>query len=96
MHRYVLSRGAMKSLRRIPKDRVEQIFVALDELAATEHPAEHHNVKAMKGSWHGMHRLRIGSYRAVFASNPDPASPLDEKLLLISVEAIGKRGGIYG
>ncbi len=47
MHRYVLSRGAVKSMRPIPKPRVKQIFAALDELAATEKPTEHRNVKAM-------------------------------------------------
>lgn len=96
MHRYTLSRNAMKSLRRIDKSRVGQIFAALDELAATENPAEHRNVKAMKGDWKGMHRLRIGSYRAIFAMNPDPEAGPGEKLLLLSVEVIGARGGIYG
>ena len=96
MHRYNLSRNAVKSLRRIDRSRVEQIFAALDELAATTNPAEHRNVKAMKGDWQGMHRLRIGSYRAIFAMNPDPKAKAEEKLLLLSVEVIGARGGIYG
>lgn len=96
MHRYILSRGAIKSLRRTPKDRVDQIMRALDGLAATEKPIEHHNVTAMKGEWLGLYRIRIGSYRAVFTVNPDPDAVAESEILLLSVEAIGTRGGIYG
>ena len=96
MHRYVLSRGAVKSMRPIPKPRAKQIFAALDELAATEKPTEHRNVKAMKGNWSGMYRIRIGEYHAIFEISPDPDSKPEDKLLLLSVEAVGIRGGIYG
>jgi hypothetical protein len=57
MHRYILSRGAMKSLRRIPKARVEQIFEVFEELAEMKNPAEHHNTKEMKGSWRALRLL---------------------------------------
>ena len=94
MHRCILSRGAMKSLRRIPKARVEQIMKAFDGLAATENLVEHRNVTAMKGDWLGLYRIRIGSYRAFFEVNPDPKATPQEKLLLLSIESIGSRGGI--
>ncbi|MCF6313122.1 MAG: hypothetical protein L3J39_11780 [Verrucomicrobiales bacterium] len=86
----------MKSMRRIPKPRVEQIMAAFDELVTAENPAEHRNVKAMKGDWQGMYRIRIGEYRAIFEMNPDPMAKDEDKLLLLSVEAVGIRGGIYG
>ena len=96
MHRYQLSRGTMKSMRRIPQNRVKQIFESLDDLASTEKPTEHHNVTAMKGEWHGMYRLRIGSYRAIFEISPDPDVEGETQMLLISIESVGGRGGIYG
>lgn len=96
MHRYQLSRGAIKSMRRMPKDRVNQIFQSLDGLAATKKPTEHRNVTAMKGEWHGMYRLRIGSYRAIFEISPDPGVEGETEMLLISVESVGRRGSIYG
>jgi len=96
MHRYQLSRGAMKSMRRMPQNRVKQIFESLDGLAATKKPMEHRNVTAMKGEWNGMYRLRIGSYRAIFEIMPDPTAEATSQILLISVEAVGGRGSVYG
>jgi len=96
MHRYQLSRAAMKSMRRIPKNRLKQIFHSLDDLAATEKPIEHHHVTAMKGEWQGMYRMRIGSYRAIFEVIPDPELENETQMLLISVESVGSRGSIYG
>ena len=96
MHRYQLSRAAMKSMRRIPKNRLKQIFHSLDDLAATEKPTEHHNVTVMKGEWLGMYRMRIGSYRAIFEVIPDPEIEDETQMLLISVESVGSRGSIYG
>tara|TARA_B110000879_G_scaffold67735_1_gene94816 strand:+ start:788 stop:937 length:150 start_codon:yes stop_codon:yes gene_type:complete len=49
----------------------------------------------MKAEWAGHYRLRIGSYRAIFSLNEDSEAPLEEQLLLISIEAVGSRGGIY-
>ena len=83
-------------MRRIPKDRVKQIFKSLDDLAATKKPTEHRNVTAMKGEWNGMYRLRIGAYRAIFECISDPEIEHSSDILLISVEAVGGRGDIYG
>ncbi len=96
MHRYILSRSALKSIRPIPKPRAKQIIAAFDEPVSTEKPAEHRNVKAMKGTWSGMYRIRIGEYRALFEIIPDPDSKPEHKLLLLSIEAIRTRSGIYG
>ena len=83
-------------MRRIPRNRVKQIFQSLDDLVATKPPTDHHNVTAMKGEWHGMYRLRIGSYRAIFKIRPDPVVDGATQMLLISVESVGGRGDIYG
>ena len=95
MHRLEISRRAMRSMRRIPKDRSAKILAALEELRALEDPAAHHDVKAMKGDWVGFSRMRIGSYRAIFEINPDPEAEGEDKLLLISVTAVGSRGDVY-
>jgi len=95
MHRLELTRGALRAMRRIPQDRVRQIFGALEELAVLPDPTTHQNVKAMKGDWQGSWRMRIGSYRAIFAVVPDPERETGEGLLLILVQAVGSRGDIY-
>ena len=45
MHRLELARRALRSLRRIPQDRIRSIFAALDELAALPDPSTHPNDK---------------------------------------------------
>lgn len=95
MHRLEITRRALRSMRRIPKDRCAKIIIALEDLMTSEDPAAHQNVKAMKGDWTGFSRIRIGSYRAIFEVNPDPEAQEDDKLLLISVVAVGPRGDIY-
>ena len=93
MHRIEFSRGALKSLRKFPKDRAKQILVALEELASTDDPSAHHNVKAMKGTWSGLWRLRVGGYRVIFALSPVEKG--EDELMLLLVEAIGTRGDTY-
>jgi mRNA-degrading endonuclease RelE of RelBE toxin-antitoxin system len=95
MHKVIYTRASRRSLRRIAKNRVAKIISSIDEMAELKSPSSHQNVKVMKAEWAGHYRLRIGSYRAIFALNEDPEAPLEEQLLLISIEAIGSRGGIY-
>ena len=95
MHRLEITRRALRSMRRIPKDRCVKILTALEELRALEDPSAHHNVKAMKGNWEGFSRIRIGSYRAIFEVNLDPEAEVKDMLLLISVVAVGSRGDVY-
>ncbi|MCW1884380.1 type II toxin-antitoxin system RelE/ParE family toxin [Luteolibacter flavescens] len=95
MHRIELTRSAVRSLRRIPQDRVRQIFGAFEELAALPDPTSHQHVKAMKGDWAGSWRMRIGSYRAIFAIAPDPELAPGAGFLLILIQAVGPRGDIY-
>lgn len=95
MHRLEITRRALRSMRRIPKDRAGKIIASLEELRALQVPMTHHNVKAMKGDWVGYSRLRIGSYRAIFKLNPDPEAESESELLLISVMAVGPRGDVY-
>ena len=95
MRRLEITRRALRSMRRIPKDRTRKILAALEELRALEDPGSHHNVKAMKGDWVGFSRMRIGSYRAIFEVNPDLEAKQEDRLLLISVVAVGPRGDVY-
>lgn len=50
----------------MPLDRKDQVKDAIGQLASTDDPAMHPNVKAMAGDWSGCHRMRIGQYCAVF------------------------------
>lgn len=95
MHTVTYSKSATRALRRIQRNRAVQIVGAIKELATHETPALHPNVKQMKGDYKGFYRLRVGNYRAIFALDPDSNAAPDQKLLLISVSAIGTRQGIY-
>lgn len=95
MHTVVYSRAARRGLRQVPRDRVAQIVGSIDELSTIANPATHQNVKRMKGEWDGFHRLRIGSYRAIFSLIADPDAKDQDRLLLITVEAVGSRQSIY-
>ena len=81
-------------MRRIPKNRVEQIFESLEELTVLDDPTSHHNVKSMRGNWAGHYRMRIAAYRAIFVLNADSENRSNQ-LLLISVVAVGSRGDAY-
>ena len=94
MHRYELSTKVVRAMKRMPKDRVEKIMAAFDELVRHEEPARHHNVKLMSGDWSGYYRLRIGSYRAIFGMSHDELTG-ETKLLLLTVIAVGTRQSIY-
>lgn len=95
MHKLELTRRALRAMRRIPKDRIRQIFAALEELTVISDPTTHRNIKVMKGEWEGSLRMRIGSYRAILSIQPDPKSGSGAAVLLILIEAVGPRGDIY-
>ncbi len=89
MREVLYHRNAVRYLRRMPLDRKDQLKGAIDQLASTEDPVMHPNVKAMAGDWSGCHRLRIGQYRAVFRL---VAVDGHETLQVLQV---GSRGNVY-
>lgn len=94
MHRYELSRQAMRSMRSIPQERKGKIFAALDDVVSLADPTTHQSVKKMKGDRSSCWRLRIGSYRAIFKVVADEKDP-EKQLLVLLVLTVGPRGDVY-
>ncbi|MDF1742035.1 MAG: type II toxin-antitoxin system RelE/ParE family toxin [Verrucomicrobiales bacterium] len=92
MHQLEFHKRALKTLRKIPKDRAGQIVAKLEEFTEWTDPTEHPDVKVMRGEWEGAWRLRIGEYRAIFELSEIEG---EEVALLIYVTKIGTRGDIY-
>ncbi len=82
-------RRAVKYLRRMPVGRKEQIKEALAQIAGLEDPSSDPNVKPMSGAWESCHRLRIGSYRAIYRLVDR------EGIQTLEVLQVGLRGDIY-
>ena len=73
-----LSPSAVKELKKLPRDRQDQIVSAIDEMEADPMAGD---VKPLKGpEWKGRYRKRVGPYRIVFM--------LDRKAMTIAISAI--------
>ncbi len=73
-----LSSSAVKELKKLPRDRQDQIVSAIDEMEADPLAGD---VKPLKGpEWKGRYRKRAGSYRIIFT--------LDRKSMTIAISAI--------
>lgn len=92
MHRVEFHKKAEKSLKKMPQNRAQQILKAVRELAEMTDPSDHHQVIAMQGNWLGHWRMRVGSYRVIFRLIQEG----DSEILLVWVNHVGPRGGIYG
>ena len=66
---------------------------ALQAVAILPDPANSPNVRPMSGDWTGCHRLRVGSYRAIFRVIPPKPPEATEGRM--DVLAIGPRGDVY-
>ena len=75
-------RRAVKEARALPKKARTRVFQAVSELA--DDPLRG---GALSGEWKGLHRLRVGVYRVIYA--------FDGKELLVSVIRVGNRGRVY-
>ena len=63
-----LSNEASKELRRLPRDRQEQVGQALDEMR--DDPLRGDVLPIKSGKLQGLLRKRVGRYRVVFFLNP--------------------------
>ena len=82
-------RHAVRSLRRMPVERKDQILTGITEIAALDDPLSHVDVRRMSGDWAGCFRLRVGSYRTIFRLiNVDQTE-------VFEVLQVGPRGSIY-
>jgi len=91
MHRVIFHKRAVRALRRIPKERANQILAAIDDLSGMLDPTTHQNVRVMRGQFDGAFRMRVGEYRVIFTTSADG----QETRLIILIAEVGSRGDIY-
>jgi mRNA interferase RelE/StbE len=78
-------RDPLKALRAMPRAKVEDIFAALDRIAANPF-ARNNNLKPLKGVVNG-YRLRVGDWRVSYT--------LDRAEEVMIVFEAAPRGGAY-
>ncbi len=82
-----LSSVSEKHFRKLDASLRKRLLKVLQELAGFDHPIKHPQVRALTGDLKDYFRLRIGSYRVIFAV-------LNEKKI-IAVVNIVPRGDAY-
>lgn len=82
-YKIVWKNSANKELKRLPKDVIEKILLAVEKLSIDLNPI---GSKKIAGSI-STYRIRIGDYRVVYSSN--------NKYLVIEVVRVGHRKDIY-
>ena len=82
-----LSSISEKHFRKLNAKLRKRLLNELRNLAELEHPSKHPKVRALTGDLRNFLRLRIGSYRVIFAL-------LDEEKI-IAVVNIAPRGDAY-
>ncbi|MFQ5743885.1 MAG: type II toxin-antitoxin system RelE/ParE family toxin [Acidobacteriota bacterium] len=73
---------ALKELRSLPKKDRERVFVAVDGLRSDPMAG-----RPLAAEWKGLRRLRVGSYRVIYA--------FDGSALKIAVVRLGHRRYVY-
>ncbi len=84
-----LHRRADRALDRIPAQRRNKIFEAIEELATLADVLSHRNVKRLSGNLAGKYRLRVGAYRIVFELQDSG------EVKVLFIHFIGVRGDAY-
>ena len=82
-----VSSKAEKYFTKLSKSTKDSIRAELTLLSAYENPLQHPDARPLLGPLKGMHRLRVGKYRVVFA--------VLEKERIIAVVNIAPRGDVY-
>lgn len=75
-----LSRQAAKQLRSLPRDRLEQVARAIDEIGEDPTLGDVRPIKS--GRFKGALRKRVGPYRIVYSIDPD-AREVDVAAILL-------------
>jgi len=73
---------ALKEVSKLPAEDQRRIVAAVDDLHGNPLLGE-----AMRGRWKGLRRIRVGSYRAVYALKDDD--------MIILVLKVGHRKDVY-
>ena len=79
-----LSRQAAKQLRSLPRDRLEQVASAIDEIKVDPTLGDVRPIKS--GRFKGALRKRVGPYRIVYSIDPE-AREIDVAAILVRSEA---------
>jgi len=78
--------SAQKEFKRL--DRVAQVKIKEKLLLLTENPNDlKNNIKALKGEYSGLFRLRVANYRIIFR--------VQDSKVLITIVRVGHRKDIY-
>jgi len=78
----IIQRSAKRVLRRLPRDVVERISIAIEALADNPRPPD-----SRKLVGYDLYRIRVGDWRIIYA--------LENDQLIIVVVEIGARGQVY-
>jgi mRNA interferase RelE/StbE len=76
-------RSAVKELRSLPKDAIERILKAVEQLSANPYPA---GVRKLVGSEH-TYRIRLGDYRVIYT--------ITASSLIVEIIRVGHRKDVY-
>jgi mRNA interferase RelE/StbE len=76
--------AAWQSIMALPQRTQERIFNAIEALEDNPRPG---GMKALKGSWRGFYRVRVGDYRVVYTVE-------DDRLVVVVVK-VADRKDVY-
>ncbi len=86
MFQVLYSPGAVKALKKIPKDAAKRIIKAVDALSEVDDPRRY--IKKLKGSFGvPLYSFRVGGHRVIIS--------IGEEALIIYVIDVGDRSTIY-
>jgi len=83
LYKIVVSKSAIKELRKLPKLANNKIIKAVLELSVNPRPSKAKKLKGNSENW----RIRIGNYRVVYS--------IDDKILIVDIRKVGHRKDIY-
>ena len=76
-------RTAVKELKKLPKDTIPEILIAIEQLSQNPHPV---GVRKLVGSEFS-YRIRVGSYRVVYT--------VFESVLVVEIVRVRHRKDVY-
>ena len=79
----IFKKSASKQLKLLPKQMLNKVVTAIDELADNPRPT---NCKKLQG-FDDTYRIRIGDYRVLYT--------VDDTIVTVEVLKVGNRKGIY-
>ena len=84
-YQLIIEKRPLRFLEKLPPGMAVRLATAIDALQHQPRPPD---IKALRGSLHGLYQLRVGDYRVVY--------DVDDQRRLARVIDIGHRSHIYG